>query len=108
MREYLGTVKEEKSPVIIRDVQVAMTEAMMIGLKENIPNSPRMTSTAKRAPAMGALKVAYSGPSAGSDQCPHTSDFYLEHLAYCGGQTGADLDDRAFPAGGASGADTYR
>jgi len=58
MREYLGTVKAEKSPEIPRDVQVAMTEAMMIGLKEKIPNSPRMTSTAKRAPAIGALKVA--------------------------------------------------
>ena len=39
------------------EVIVEMTEAIMIGLKEKTPNSPRRTSTAKRAPAIGALKV---------------------------------------------------
>ena len=53
-----GTVKAEKSPVIKREVRVAITEATMMGLKAKTPNSPKMTSTAKRAPAMGALNVA--------------------------------------------------
>ncbi|MBA7494672.1 hypothetical protein ES702_05249 [subsurface metagenome] len=58
MSVYFGTVKAAKSPIINLEVNVAITEETMIGLKEKTPNSPRRISTAKRAPAIGALKVA--------------------------------------------------
>ncbi len=53
-----GTTNAGKSPRKWRDTTVAMTDAMTMGLNSDTPKSPRMISTANRAPATGALKVA--------------------------------------------------
>ncbi len=56
--EYAGTSKAGKLPRKCRLTTVAATEEMTIGENWDTPKSPRMTSTEKRAPATGALKVA--------------------------------------------------
>ena len=46
------------SPRQARATTVATTDETTMGLNWAAPNSPRMTSTENRAPAMGALNVA--------------------------------------------------
>ena len=72
-------------------------------------NSRKMISTPKNTPVIGALNVAEMPPAgAAGDQDPQPVLRHLDPLAQAGGQRGADLHDRPFPADRPAGPDADR
>ncbi len=55
---YVGTGKAGKSPNTARLTTLAVTAAITIAVNAWMPKSPRITSSEKITPAIGALNVA--------------------------------------------------
>ena len=92
--------------MIARVATLAMTLAIISGVKARMEKSCRMTSSVNRTPPMGALKIALMpGRRAAADQDRHVVARDTEELPDARRDRRADLHDRAFGAGRAARAD---